>query len=178
MKQLLIVLVLSLFGAGLFAQDHALYWKYKDYDGAIAVTAPRWLIHTGSWFVEKKADRKLLRKVRKARILVFEDQGSPISDRDMQRFYKKSKRRNLEELLSVRSQGTRVWVWAKERRNAIRKVVVLVREPESFVLVSLRCKLRYDEIGQLLNKIPKDQKGEDQEQHPLLPENVRSVIRL
>ncbi len=178
MKQLLICLILTLFGSGLKAQDRGLYWKYKDYDGAIAVTAPRWVIHTGSWFVDKKADRKLLRKVRKVRVLVFEDQDNPVSERDMKRFYKKAKRRNLEEMLTVRDKETRVWVWAKERKDAIRKVVVLVQEPETFALVSLRCKLRFDEIGTLLNKIPKHQKDDGPEHQPLLPDHVRSVIRL
>lgn len=178
MKQLFLASILSLFGAGLMAQDHGMYWKYKDYDGAISITAPRWVIHAGSWFVDKKADRKLVRKVRKARVLVFEDQNNPVSELDMQRFYQKAKRRNLEELLTIRDKETRVWVWAKERRNAIRKVVVLVREPETFALVSVRCKLKFDELGELLNRIPKEQKGKEQDGRPLLPENVRSVIRL
>ncbi len=177
MKQFLFCLIMTLLGARLGAQDHGLYWKYKDYDGAISVTAPRWLIHTGSWFLDNKSDRKLLRKVRKVRVLVFEDQDNPVSDRDMRRFYQKAQKRKLEELLSVRADGTRVGVWAKERSNAIRKVVVLVREADTFALVSLRGKLRYEDIGKLLKNIPKDQKenGEDQ---PLLPENVRSVIRI
>ncbi len=160
------------------AQDHGLYWKYKDYDGAIAVTAPRWLIHAGSWFVDEKANRRLVRKVRKARVLVFEDGQNPVRDRDLRRFYKKAKRRGLDELLHVRDRDTRVWVFARERRSVIRKVVVLVREPETFALVGLRCKLRLDEIGSLLKKLPKEQKSDENEGVPLLPANVRSVIRL
>jgi hypothetical protein len=179
MKQLLICLTLSLLATFLHAQDYGLYWKYKDYDGAIAVTVPRWAIHTGSWFLKEKTDRRLLRKVRKARVLVFENASNPVSELEMRHFQKKAQRRNLEEMLVVRDQGTRVLVMAKERRKAIRKVVVLVREPETFALVSVRGKLRFEEIGQLLREIPKewgDKDGEDVK--PLLPENVRSVIRI
>ena len=181
MKQLLIGLILSLLGAaGLQAQDYGLYWKYKDYDGALAITAPRWAVHAGSWFLDEKADRKLLRKVRKVRVLVFEDEPSPISDLDMRRFFTKAKKRNLEELLFVRDGKTRVSVLAKERKNSIRKLVVFVHEPETFALVSVRCKIRYDEIGKLLDRIPRDKQNKDgkEPEVPLLPTSVRNVIRL
>ncbi|MBK9337113.1 MAG: DUF4252 domain-containing protein [Lewinellaceae bacterium] len=180
MKQLLVCLILTLSGASLSAQDYAMYWKYKDYDGAVAVTAPRWAIHIGSWFLGEKTDRKMLRKVRKARVLVFEGGNLPVSEYDMQRFYHKAKQRNLEELLSVRSADTRVLVLAKERRRALRKIVVLVREPETFALITLRGKLRYEDIGKLLERIPKEkqQKEGEEEGRPLLPDGVRSVIRI
>lgn len=172
------ILVYSLLALKLTAQDHRLYWKYKDFDGAIALSVPGWVIHAGSWFLDEKADRQLIRRVNKARVLVFEDNANPVSVRDMERFHRRAKKRHLEEMLSVRSKGTRVQVWARERKNALRKVVVLVREAETFALVSLRGKLRFDEIGQLLNRIPKEQKGKPEREIPLLPENVRSVIRI
>lgn len=176
MKQLLICAIGLLSCLGMQAQDQGLYWKYKDYDGAISFTVPRWAIHAGSWFLDKKQDRKMLRKVRKVRVLVFEDQNAPVSKRDVQRFTQKAERRGLEPLLTVREGQTRVEVWAKDRRNALRKIVVLVREPETFALVSLRTKLKIDELGQLIKQLPKEFKGEDDQ--PLLPENVRNVIRI
>ena len=176
MKQLLVCLIFILIGLNLHAQDHGLYWKYKDYDGAISFTGPRWAIHAGSWFLEEKQDRKLVRKVRKVRVLVFEDQDAPVTKRDLQRFSQKAGRRHLEPLLTVREGQTRVEIWAKERRNALKKIVVLVREPETFALVSLRGKLKMDDIGQLLKELPKEFKGEGDK--PLLPQNVRNVIRI
>ena len=179
MKQLLFCLFLVVFGSSaLSAQDYGLYWKYKGYDGAIALTAPSWVVHAGSWFLDEKSDRKLLRKVRKVRVLVFDDGENPVDDRDMKRFTSKAKRRKLEKLLWVRSADTRVAVYAKERREAIRKVVVLVKEPETFALVSVRGKFRFEEIGKLLDRIPKDQKGDDKQDNKLLPDNVMSVIRI
>jgi hypothetical protein len=177
MKQLFIGLILSLSGFVLNAQDYGMYWKYKDYDGAIAVTVPRAAIHTGSWFLDKKADRKMLRQVRKARVLVFEGGNNPISEAEMRLFYKKAKRRNLEELLTVRSAGTRVWVLAKERRSAIRKIVVLVQESETFALISLRGKLRIEDIGKLLENMNRGDKDAEKGK-PLLPDNMRAVIRI
>ena len=176
MKIYLLGFALCLFSLDLSAQDYGLYWKYKDYDGAIALSVPRWVIHAGSWFVDEKAERKLMRKVRKARVLVFEDQDSPVTKRDMEKFTRKARRKGLESMLSVREKQTRVEVWAKERRNKLRKVVIFVNEPETFALVSLRTKLNIDEIGALLKDLPKEFKGESEER--LLPVNVRSVIRI
>jgi hypothetical protein len=176
MKQFLFCLLLILSWINVKAQDHGLYWKYKDYDGAIALSVPRWVIHAGSWFVDEKSDRKLIRKVRKMRVLVFEEQDSPVTKGDVEKFTRKARRRHLESMLTIREQQTRVEVWAKERRNKLRKVVILVREPDTFALVSFRTKMHIDEIGQLLKDLSKDYK--DKSDKPLLPGNVRSVIRI
>lgn len=178
MKQLLACLALTLVTVGLHAQDHGLYWKYKDYDGAISFTVPRWAIHAGSWFLDEKQDRKLLRKVHKVRVLVFEDQDAPVTKRDLQRFSQKAQRRRLEPLLTVREGQTRIEIWGKERRNALRKVVVLLREPDTFALVSLRGKIKFDEIAPLLEGLPNKFKGDNDNPQPLLPQNVRNVIRI
>ena len=135
------------------AQDAGLYWKYKDYDGAIAVTVPRFAVHIGSWFLEERADRKFVQKLGKVRVLLFED-GSPVTERDNRRFARKAKRRGLEELIVVRDGQTHIRVMAKERNNGkgIRKVVVFVNSPEGFALVSVRGRLRYDDLSRILQE--------------------------
>jgi hypothetical protein len=152
------------------AQDHRLYWKYKDYDGAIPVTAPRWLIHAGSWFAPEKADRKMIRKVRKARVLAFDGQ-SPVTTADYKRFERRAKRRNLEDLLFVREGDTRVRIMVKERRAILRKVVVFVHSPEEFVLVSVRGKLRLNEIGKALERFSKEEGDK-----PLIPPVLKTPV--
>ena len=176
MQKALICLLFSLVVGALQAQDAGLYWKYKDYDGAIALTVPHWVIHAGSWFLDESDERQLVRKVRKARVLVFEGGDSPVTEADARRFTKKAGRRGLELLLAVREKQTRVEVWGRERNNILRKVVVFVREPETFALVSLKTKLSMDQIGALLQDLPMDnKKGQDQ---PLVPQPVRSVIKI
>ncbi|MBL7797977.1 MAG: DUF4252 domain-containing protein [Saprospiraceae bacterium] len=180
MRTLILALAFILPGFGLQAQDYGLYWKYKDYDGAVALTVPRWLIHAGSWFLDEKVDRQLIRKVRKARVLVFENDDNPVTDADVQRFFAKAKKRNMEELLFVRSPEARIWVLAKERGEAIRKIVVLVQSEEAFALVTIRGKMRYDDIGELLTKMskqnPNRQRGSDNV--PALPLKIPAAIRI
>ncbi|MFN0037678.1 MAG: DUF4252 domain-containing protein [Saprospiraceae bacterium] len=140
------------------AQDYGLYWKYKDYDGAIAVSVPRWATFVGSAFVDEKEDRRLVRKIRKVRVLFFED-GSPFSQRDMKRFARKAKRRHLDELMTVRKGKTYISVLAKERGNAIRKVVVLVNSPEGSALVTIKGKFRLDDLNRVIQKSSKKKDG-------------------
>ncbi|MBL7828884.1 MAG: DUF4252 domain-containing protein [Saprospiraceae bacterium] len=156
------------------AQDFGLYWKYKDYDGAIAVTLPRWTTGLGSMFLDTKDERKLLRKVHKVRVLFFQDQQNPISDRDMKKFLRKAGRRNLDELVTVRSGKTRVHILAKERRKAIRKVVVLVSTEDGSGIVSMKGKFKLDDINKTINKV--QQKTKKGDKKPIVPENVKIPV--
>lgn len=161
MKKLLICLSILFAAGGVQAQDYWLYWKYKDYDGGINFAVPRWAVGFGSVFAKDKNDRKMIRKIHRVRLMVFED-GSPVSQRDMKKFNRKARRRHLEEILTIRDGKTRVQVLAKERRNTLRKVVVFVSDPEDgFFMVSLRGKLKIDEISKALKRIRKD-KDEDE----------------
>lgn len=150
MKHLLLAIGLLLSASLAFAQDFGLYWKYKDYDG-VCLTMGRAAFDIGSLFLKKDEGRAFVHRMKKLRVMVFEGQ-SPITDRDMRRFDRKARRRHLEDVLTVREGKTHVRILAKERRNALRKAVVLVRSPEEAVLVSLKGKFRFDDLQQLLKK--------------------------
>lgn len=153
------------------AQDYGLYWKYKDYDG-IAFTVPSAAIDMGSWFLDEKTDRVLLRKINKVRVMVFEE-GSPVTKKDLKRFDKKAKRKHLDDLVYVREGKTHVRILARERRNAIRKVVVLVQSPDAFVLVSVKGRLRWDDINRVIEKYGKEAKKGGE---PIMPPGVKIPV--
>ena len=157
------------------AQDYGLYWKYKDYDGAIAVSAPGWLAKLGSLFIDEDEGKNLVRKIRKVRVLVFED-GSPITAKDFKRFNRKAKRRHLDELVSVRSGKTRVQVYGKMRRNSIRKVVVMFNSPEDGAgMVSLRGKFKLNDLNKAIDKVGKKSKNKDSEK-PIVPPLLKILV--
>ena len=158
MKIFLFSLLLLMGTQCLQAQDYHLYWKYKDYDGAIPVTAPGWLIEAGSWFVPEKAHRKIMRHVNKVRVLAFEGQ-SPITDRDRRKFEKRAARRHLEDLMVVRDGKTHVRILARDRGVVLRKLVVFVQSPETFALVTVKGRLRLDDINTVLQEASKKSKG-------------------
>jgi hypothetical protein len=178
-KTILFCFAFSLVAATLLpAQDRGLYWKYKEYDGAVAFSVPRWTVALGSLFLDEKAERKLLRKVRRVNVLVFEDEANnPVTARDLKRFHRKAKRRNLDELLTVRSEGTHVSILGKSRGSTLRKAVVLVQSPETFVLVSVRGKLRLSDLNRVIDKYGKNKKSKkDKDNKPLVPPNVKIPV--
>jgi hypothetical protein len=159
------------------AQDRWLYWKYKDYHKGINFTVPRFVIGTGSLFFKTSEERKLMRRLHKVRLLVFEE-GSPISERDVRRFNRKARRNHLEEIITVREGKTRVQIMAKERRGALRKAVVFVNSPEDgFFMISLKGKLRMKDINDVIKRIRErdEEDGDDDMPNiPKIPELLRA----
>ncbi|MCA0237414.1 MAG: DUF4252 domain-containing protein [Bacteroidetes bacterium] len=173
MKTFLSIICFLFFAHTLSAQDGWLYWKYKDYDG-MAFTVPRWVVDAGSWFLDEKAERKLLRRVDKVRFMVFENDMNPVSDRDMKKFTRKAHRRELEDLVVVRDGKTQVRVMGKEKRGILRKVVVLVHSPEDFVFVSVKGRLRLNDINHIIEKYDKEDKGKKDK--PMVPPVVKIPV--
>jgi len=174
--------VRSLLVAGLFlasnmlqAQDYGIYWKYKDYDGAVAVSVPGWVTQIGSVFIDGKENRQVIRKIRRFRVLVFQEKGSPITTKDFERFNRKAKRRHLDELVTVRDGKTRVQIYGKMRRNSIRKIVVFFSTPDDGAgLVSIHGKFKIDDINKAIKSAKKEtKKGEK----PLVPEVVKIPVK-
>lgn len=139
------------------AQDGRLYWKYKDYDGAKAFRMGGWAPKVASIFIKGKEERRLTRRVGKVRFLQFEDQDNPVRPSDINRLVRNtSDGGRLQELIMVRDGSTRVHVLGKEKNGIIRKLVVLVHEPESFTLISLKGRLRFKDIQGVLDKHTKN----------------------
>jgi hypothetical protein len=135
------------------SQDGRLYWKYKDYDGAKALRIGGWTPKFASLFIKGKEERRLTRRMGKVRFLHFEDQDNPVRDSDINRLVRRtSNEGGLQELIMVRDGNTRVHVLGKERGGIIRKMVVLVQEPESFTFVSLKGRLRFKDIQAVIDK--------------------------
>lgn len=178
MRGALVALTLVLCSLDLQAQDMGLYWKYKDYDGAISFSVPRMLIHAGSWFVDEKTERELLRKVHKVRVLAFENGESPVTDADLKAFMHKAERNGLEQLATVRERDKRFWVYALERGDAVRKIVVLAKSPTEFGLVSVLGKFNYDEIGELVSNLAKlEQDNQNKGMSSAIPLKTLARIR-
>lgn len=106
--------------------------------------------------------------------MYFENGDNPVSERDLRKFERKAKRRHLDDLIFVRSGKTRVRVLAKERGNAIRKVVVLVQSPEEFAMFSIKGRFRWEDINRVIEKYGKDAKKKDGK--PLVPPTIKVPV--
>lgn len=175
MRNLLFIATLLFFSTIVSGQDYGLYWKYKDYGGiTFSVGSP--LIDLGSLFLDEKSERKLLRKVNKVRVMVFEDETNPVTEKDLNKFARKAKRRHLDELITIRDGKTRVMIYGKERRGAFRKLVILVQSPEEFIMVSVKGNLKWKEVNKVLEKYSKQKKDKPGKDSPKTPIKI-PVIR-
>ncbi|MFM7154848.1 MAG: DUF4252 domain-containing protein [Bacteroidota bacterium] len=147
---LLLILALSCTSIA-HTQDAGLFWKYKSYDGAIALRIPGAVSGIGSLFAREPEERKLLRRMRATRVLIFED-GSPVTARDTERFNSKARRRQLEEIITVRSGKDYFQILAKEKKGVLRKLVVFFHADEVTGLISVKGRFRLDDLNRLIRK--------------------------
>lgn len=133
------------------AQDAGLFWKYKSYDGAIALRIPGAISGIGSLFAREPEERMLLRRMGTTRILIFED-GSPVTARDTERFNRKARHRMLEEIITVRSGKDRFQIMAREKKGVLRKLVIFFHAEEVTGLISVRGRFRLDDLNRLIRK--------------------------
>lgn len=136
------------------SQERLLCWKYGLFSGGMHFAIPRAVTFTGAAFVRQKEERQLVRRVHNLRVLIASPEQT-IRNKDLNRYFKRAKRRQLEEIITVRDGNTHVRILAKTRKEALRKVVVLVASPEDgLILFSLRGKLRIKDLNKVLQKVP------------------------
>ncbi|MEO0008182.1 MAG: hypothetical protein RJA20_2378 [Bacteroidota bacterium] len=133
------------------AQDAGLFWKYKSYDGAIALRIPGAIAGISSIFAGEREERMLLRQMRTTRILIFEE-GSPITARDTDKFHRKAQLRKLEEIITIRSGKDRFQIMAKEKNGVLRKLVVFFSADAVTGLISVRGRFRIEDLNRLIRK--------------------------
>lgn len=137
--------------SGASAQDAGIFWKYKSYNGAVALRIPGAVSGIGSLFTREPEERKLLRRMGTTRVLIFEE-DSPITTRDKERFNSRARQRKLEEIITVRSGKDHFQILAKEKKGMLRKLVVFFSADEVTGLVSVRGRFRLDDLNRLVRK--------------------------
>jgi Domain of unknown function (DUF4252) len=181
MKNILICLAIFLITAPTaFAQRgvNAMYRKHKRAGTEnVHFRLPRPLFWVGSLFPKHRDERRLVRSVKNLRLLAAEGAHN-VKPEDVASMLKKVEQSGYESLVMVRDGTTRVAVHAKERRGKIRGLLIVVHEPESFVIVSMRTRLNPKHLDALFARLAKDEKIK--EKHPLplpvlVPVQVRST---
>ncbi|MDH3650545.1 MAG: DUF4252 domain-containing protein [Saprospiraceae bacterium] len=154
MKQTLIIILLSI-PVILPAQSEAVdefFAKYKGTEDVISLSIGRILIHMGSWFIQDPATKSIARKAKRVRLLVNEDKNM-VDPEDVTWLVRNLNREHFEELMTVRSDGTYVQILGREDERYLRDLILLVDEEDEFALVTVRCKMTYDELESLMADI-------------------------
>ncbi|MBK7335933.1 MAG: DUF4252 domain-containing protein [Saprospirales bacterium] len=135
------------------------YRKYKQSnDENTHLTVPGWVVKLGVGIAKTQAENEeekklfnLGKKIGKLRVLAFED-SNPVSKKDLDRLREGVRKERFEDLVMVREEGTHVNLMIREKKEKIKNLLILVSEEDSFTLVSLKTKLKYEEIEEFINK--------------------------
>ena len=163
MKNLLAIAMLLCLPALLSAQTHSInkfYNKYKHTEETMNFTIPGWIIRLGSSIAknhvdepQEKAALKLAKKIRKIKLLVMEDQNT-VKPKDIQRLVDEVKAKDhFEELIYVRDGDTRVNMLIRNSSDMIENMLILVSEEDEFVMVSMKTRLRFDDLNEFLKSL-------------------------
>lgn len=168
MKNIFMALMLLAIPMTSFAQKNKsikkFYRQYKKGKEVRNFIIPGFLIRFGTGLARDVVDTdeqyemlKLMRTIRQARILVSED-FNPVKKGDFNDLVKNAKTAAYEDLISVRSEDADVQIMINEKGNKIKGLLILVSEEDTFMLLHLKTKLKYEDINKALklfeDKIP------------------------
>ncbi len=140
------------------------YNTYKHHEDVRNVSIPGWLIRLGATIAkshvdepEAKAALKLAKKVKKLKLLVMEN-VNPVDKKDLDRLYAEAtSREGFEDMVFVKEGNTRVNMLIRTKKDdIIRNLLILVSEENEFVMVSLKTKLKMEDLNELLRAIQDD----------------------
>lgn len=152
MKNLIYILLFVFCVSTLFAQDKknykSFYKTFKKEQSVFGITAPMHAAHLFIDFEEKEL-RKIIRKGRKVKVLVFEEDNSYVF-KNINEFLPSSV---YEEFLTIKDQGSKVKVLVKDEKEYVSEVVVLIKEENTLVTVGIYGKFTHDDILDLYKSI-------------------------
>ena len=173
MKKLLFFFCLSLL-VPVFTQAQTqslnkFYRKYKRGKESVNFTLPGFVFKLGAAIgknhVEGEAQKeavKLAKGIKKMRLLVIEEYN-PVTNADYSDLIQGLNQEGIEEMITVRTDGTRVNLMMREKKEKIKNLLILVSSEDTFVMVSAKTKLKLDQIVEVVNQAMHEMEEEEEE---------------
>ncbi|MEL6866806.1 MAG: DUF4252 domain-containing protein [Bacteroidota bacterium] len=167
MKKILIALSLLFVVIGVVeAQNKSInrfYRQYKHREGVRNFNLPGWVIRLGAGIArtqveepQAKAALKLAKKIKKIKLLVAEE-GPEVSEQDIERMIQGVKHRNdFNDMFTVQNGSTRINMLMRNSGDKIKNLLILVSEESEFVMVSLKTKLKIEDLNELLRSLQEE----------------------
>jgi len=163
MNSKIFLLLLFLFPIVLEAQSPSInkfYREHKRDKGTINASLPGWLIKLGVGiarpFVDDEEARialRLARKVGKTKFLIAEEDEGRISQGEYMKLIRNVKKEGYEEWLTVRDEGDNVTILSRIKKDKINRMLIVVREEDSFIMMSMKTKIKPKHLSQMINDI-------------------------
>jgi len=159
MKKLVLVLLIALVPAFLFAQNSAvekLFKKYGGLDGFTTITINSGLLKMAAQFTDEDEDLEILNQINAIKILVQED-GT--ADNFYEEIMSKLKRGSYEELMTVNSDDEDVIFLIKKDNDRVSEFLLIASSDEENVLVYISGNLKMKDLAKLGSSINMDGAG-------------------
>ena len=129
------------------------YYDHKDRKNSVSINIGNFLLTAGSWFIEEDGIKQLMKKSRRAKILLSEENNF-VNQKEVNRLVRDLHRDHFESLAHIRTEGTEFDIYVKEDEHGyIRNILLLLNESDEFAMVSLECKFRMDDVQCLLEEL-------------------------
>jgi len=148
MKKLLYTLVFIFTVATLTAQNDknykSFYKTFKKEQSIFGISAP---ISIANWFIdsEEKELRKIIKKGKKVRILIFDNVTSSIFDEINE--YLPSK--VYEKFITINDKNARIKLLVRENKEKISEIIVLIKDKNSLITMGIYGDFTYDDLSKL-----------------------------
>lgn len=147
------------------------YREHKRDKGTINANLPGWLVKLGAGICrpyvedeEAKIALRLAHKVKRTKFLVAEDGEGRISQGEYMRLLAGVKKEGYQELIQIRDEGDNVAILSRERKGIINRILILVKEEDSFVMLSSKTKIKQKDLNRFVNDIIELELKEDEKE--------------
>ena len=131
----------------------------KGKEGVRNLRVPGWFIYAASGlaneFVKDETAKTALqfgRKIGGTRFMIAEE-ANPIPAEDVKAFVQNIRMDGFEDLISVRDGETMVNIMVKDKREKLKNLLILVNEEDTFVFMSMKSRIKYEDLAELISKI-------------------------
>lgn len=138
------------------------YRKYKHLEGTINGKLPGILFNAGSRIakkhVETEKDKKAVelgKSIKKAKMMVIQN-AHKVQQEDIKQLIKGMKSESYDEVISIRTGETRINIMMHADDTTINGLMILVGEPDELMMLSIKLKLKLEDINILLELMDDD----------------------
>lgn len=148
MKKIIYSLLVILTSYTLTAQNDkdfkSFYKEYKQEKSIIALSAP---VGLANLFIDRdeKELRRVIKKGKKVRILIFDEANSKL-DTDIKSYFPKDM---YEKFMSVKDNQTSIELFTKDTTDYISEMIIFIHDKNSLIAIGIDGKFSYDDLKTL-----------------------------
>ena len=144
-------------------QNRAIKQFYKKYDRSeesiTKFNVNSWMMGLGKLVLkmaddgtdEMKLAIKLSGDVKKGKFMVIEKKKASLK-KDIKHLIRSLQHDSYEDLISIRDKGSKINIMIQEDGNSVKNIILLVHEPDNFVMMSLEVDIDMDTLNQLIKE--------------------------